>query len=135
MALMTARYTGKLKVECRHEASGNTMVTEAPAPAGETDKTFSPTDICAASLAACAMTLMGLMAERHHIDLSGLWLEINKSMGKDPSRIARIELIFHMPQGEYSDKEKAMLKRAVDICPVHKSFDPAMEQVFDFRWP
>lgn len=134
MAIMTAVYTGPLQVTCTHVESGAAITTEAPPKEGP-EKGFSPTDLCAASLGMCAMTLMALMGERHNINLAGLRVEIDKTMKSDPSAIGSITLVFHMPPGEYSDKDKARLERAVKICPIHNTFAPEVEQIIDIRWP
>lgn len=133
MSRMTARIVGRFEVECRHEDSGATIITKAPARDG-TENDFSPTDICAASLANCALTLMAILAERHNIDIAGVRVDVSKEMASDPSRIGKIEVIFHMPAHPYTDKEKATLRRAAEICPIHKSLAPEVEQVMEFRW-
>lgn len=134
MATIKATYLGDLKVECEHVDSGAKIITDAPKDNNGGGTLFSPTDLCAASLGACAMTIMGLMANRHNFDVTGTTLEIDKEMSADPRRIGKIKIIFHMPDRDYSEKEKAMIERAANSCPVHKSFAPEVEQVFDFRW-
>jgi uncharacterized OsmC-like protein len=96
---------------------------------------FSPTDICATSLAACAVTIMGLYAENHQVDIVGMRAEIEKTMSSTPPRrIASIHITFIMPDKPYSDKEKQSLARAVESCPVHFSLHPDVDQRFTFRW-
>ena len=134
MGLLTATYSGPMRVTCRHEESGAEISTIAPAKDG-TEQGFSPTDLCAASLGMCAMTLMALMGERHNIDLSGMKVDMEKTMGTDPSRISQIKITFHMPKREYSEKDRARLERAINICPIHSTLAPEVEQIFDIRWP
>lgn len=130
---LTAKYLGDHKVECVH-SSGDSIITQAPCKDGS-ETAFSPTDLCAAALGNCALTIMSFLADRHNIDMSGATCEINKEMTADSSRIAKIKLVFHMPEREYSEKEKAILERAAEKCPIHKSLSPEIEQVFTYRWP
>ena len=134
MATATGAYLGDLRVELRHEQSGATIMTDAPVDNHGKGEAFSPTDLCATSVAACAMTIMGIYAQEHGIDLVGTEIEITKAMSANPRRIASIDVIFHMPARPFSAKEKAVLERAAHTCPVHMSLHPEVKQNFVFDW-
>ncbi len=135
MATITGKYLGNLRVESIHTASGAKLVTDAPLDNQGKGEMFSPTDICVTSLGACAMTIMGIYAQNHGLDITGASFEINKIMSpKPPRRIACIELVFTMPDKGYSDKEKQSLIRAAETCPVHLSLHPETEQKITFKW-
>ena len=135
MATVTCRYLGDLRVECVHEASGTKIITDAPLDNHGKGEAFSPTDLCVTALASCAMTIMGILAQNHGIDVSGTRIEVSKVMSpKPPRKIGRIEVIFHMPERSYSDKEKQMIERAAHTCPVHLSLNADVEQAFVFNW-
>ena len=55
-------------------------------------------------------------------------------MGSDPRRISLIEVIITMPDKGYSDKDKKILERVANTCPVHASLSEQMEQRIVFRW-
>ncbi|MDE5831649.1 MAG: OsmC family protein [Desulfovibrio sp.] len=134
MATITEIYKGDLRVECVHEASGTKIITDAPVDNNGKGEAFSPTDLCAAALGACAMTIIGIYAKQNNVDVVGTRLEVNKIMAADPRRIGKIEVIFHMPDREYSAKEKAMIERAANTCPVHYSLGADVVQEFIFNW-
>lgn len=134
MATINARYLGSLRVECVHTQSGTTIVTDAPVDNNGKGEAFSPTDLCAAALGTCAMTIMGIYCQKHGLDISGAEMEINKIMSADPRRIGKLEVVFKMPAGRFSDKDKAVLERVAHACPVHKSLHPDVEQTFTFCW-
>lgn len=134
MPTVKARYLGDLRVECTHVASGTTLITDAPVDNQGKGEAFSPTDLCVTSLAACAMTIIGIYGKTHQVDVTGTEIEVTKTMSANPRRIAKIEVIFHMPARAYSEKEKTMIERAAHTCPVHMSLHPDTEQVFTFRW-
>lgn len=135
MSHINCKYLGDLKVECIHNASGVKLLTDAPLDNHGQGSSFSPTDLCVTSLAACAMTIIGITANTHGFDVTGTEIEVLKIMtSKPPRKIGRIEMIFHMPPREYSTKEKQMIERAARTCPVHLSLDPGIEQLFIFEW-
>ena len=65
---------------------------------------------------------------------TGTTIEISKTMSANPRRIGKIEIIFNMPDRDFSEKEKTMIERAAHTCPVHLSLHPDTEQVFTFKW-
>ena len=68
------------------------------------------------------------------VDVTGTTIEISKTMSANPRRIGKIEIIFNMPDRDFSEKEKTMIERAAHTCPVHLSLHPDTEQVFTFKW-
>lgn len=134
MATVTEKYLGGLRVECRHNQSGTTIITDAPTDNNGKGEAFSPTDLCAAALGACAMTIMGIYAEKNKLDLAGAGIEITKIMAQNPRKISRIELVFTMPAGPFTDKEKDGLENAARTCPVALTLGANVEQDFIFKW-
>ena len=134
MTTISARYLGNLRVECVHEQSGASIVTDAPTDNGGKGEDFSPTDLCATALGACAMTIMGKYGETHDCDITGATLRIEKRMGTAPRRIVAIDVIFTFPDKKYTDRQKAGLEKAALTCPVHHSLHPDLEQKFVFNW-
>lgn len=103
---------------------------DAPTDNNGKGEAFSPTDLCSTSLAACAMTIMGIYAKNNGIDLTGAEIEITKKMAAEPRRIAEIDVIFNMPANGYSEKEKKILERVAHTCPVHLMFTSGGETKF-----
>ena len=135
MPEITAKYLGDLRVESTHTASGAVLLTDASIESQGSGENFSPVDLLAVSLGACAMTVMGIYAKNHGLDIAGASLAINKTMSAtSPHRVAGIEVTFIMPERDYSDKDKKSLERAAGACPVHNSLYPEMEQRFIFKW-
>ena len=89
--MATVEYVGDLRTKATHLKSGNIITTDAPTDNQGKGEAFSPTDLVCASLSSCMMTIMGLVAEREHINLSGLQAEIIKVMSVNPRKIAEIK--------------------------------------------
>ena len=135
MADIIAKYLGELRVESVHASSGTVMFTDASKESQGQGGGFSPIDALAASLGACALTTMGFYAQNYGLDISGASVGMNVSMTpKPPHRVERVELMFTMPDRDYSDKDKKSLERAVKSCPVHNSLHPDIEQLFSIKW-
>jgi len=134
MATVSAKYLGDLRVECVHNQSGTKIITDAPSDNQGLGQAFSPTDLCATALGACATTIIGIYAKNHGLDVTGMEVEISKKMNAEPRRIGKIEVVFTMPDRDYSEKEKAVIERCAYACPVHLSLHPETEQVFTFVW-
>ncbi|UOQ53741.1 OsmC family protein [Hymenobacter cellulosivorans] len=133
MSTATARYTGNLRTEAVHTASGTTIFTDAPVDNHGRGESFSPTDLVSAALGTCMMTIMGIVAERQQLDLTGVSFEVQKHMAPEPRRIAQIDITFRMPT-TLSDKERAVLENAARTCPVALSLNPEIRQEVQFLY-
>ena len=134
MVKISVRYEGGLRCEATHGPSGKALVTDAPVDNHGKGESFSPTDLVATALGTCMATIMGIVAERHQIDLAGMEIEVAKEMSKDaPRRIARLTTIIGVPlPADHPDRE--LLERAALTCPVHQSLHPEIEKPLEFRW-
>lgn len=135
MVRIDVRYLGGLQCEAVHEPSGETLRTDAPTDNRGRGAYFSPTDLVAAALGACALTLMGFVAEDEAIDLDSARVAVTKEMTSTPRRrIGRITARIQMPAG-LDPGQRQRLERAAGTCPVHASLDPGVETVFEFIYP
>ncbi|AEI50401.1 OsmC family protein [Runella slithyformis] len=136
MPTVQTTYLGDLRTQATHLQSGTTIITDAPTDNNGRGEAFSPTDLVAAALGSCMMTIMGIVARRDGIDLKGSQMEIIKGMSAEPPRrIAKVEVKLSMlTETELSDAEKAKLERAAYTCPVALSLHPDIEQAITFEW-
>lgn len=134
MATSTIFYNGDLRTTATHLFSGNQIITDAPLDNQGKAEAFSPTDLVATALGTCMLTIMGIYARAHEVDIDGTKIEITKIMAANPRRIIRVEVIFTMPDRSYSDKDKKALENAAITCPVAKSLHPDIEQAVTFNW-
>ena len=126
-------YSGNLRTESQHLQSGNTITTDAPIDNEGTGQAFSPTDLAATSLANCMMTVMGIVANRHNIDIEGARADVEKFMGVNPRRIVEIKIDFHFPIS-YDIATKKLLEQAALNCPVAKSLSESISQSIHFNY-
>ncbi|MCW9716418.1 OsmC family protein [Avibacterium sp. 21-594] len=131
--ISTIRYTGNLHNDLTHLQSGNTISTDAPVDNNGKGEAFSPTDLLAASLGACAMTIMGIQANKLGLDLTGTRIEVQKEMALNPRRVARIILDFYLSKA-LDDNARSILENAAHTCPVAKSLSADLVQEFRFHY-
>lgn len=131
----TVIYKGTLRCEAMHVQSGSFIETDAPTDNRGKGERFSPTDLLCVSLATCVVTTLGLKADDMKIDLSETKIEVTKHMLPDPRRIAKIEVTLKMPSTlQLDEKDKAILERVGNNCPVTKSLHPDMEVDIKYNW-
>ncbi len=134
MVKVSIRYEGGLRCAAVHGPSGTAINTDAPVDNHGRGESFSPTDLVAAGLGTCMATVMGIVAERHGIDLRGMRVEVTKEMSADtPRRIARLATTIRMPVAA-DHPQRALLENAALICPVHQSLHPDVQKPVDFHW-
>ena len=134
---MTANiiYKGTLRCEATHLQSGSMIETDAPTDNRGKGERFSPTDLLCVSLATCIATTMGIKADDMKIDLTATTVEVTKHMLPDPRRVAKIEVKLNMPASLLLDeKDKIILERIGNNCPVTKSLHPDMEVLINYNW-
>ena len=103
--ISTVEYLGDLRTEAVHLESSDRIHTDAPKDNEGRGEAFSPTDLVATSLASCMITVMGIKARQHDIDMDGTRAEIVKEMGANPRRISAIRINIYFPN-DYTDEEK-----------------------------
>jgi len=133
MATIETTYLGELRTEPVHVQSGTHIITDAPLDNQGKGEAFSPTDLMSASLGSCAMTIMGIAARTHGIDMDGATASITKIMAANPRRVAEIVVEFKFPK-TYTEKEQKILEHAALTCPVYLSLHPDLVKTVSFGW-
>lgn len=127
-------YKGDLRTTATHLKSGKQIITDAPVDNNGKGEAFSPTDLLATSLGSCMLTVMGIVAKRHNINMDGTKVEILKVMADNPRRVSEVHVDMRFPQNNYSDKEKQLLENTALACPVAKSLHPDIKQKTRFHY-
>ena len=134
METIHTTYTGQLRTQAKHMRSGNEIITDAPLDNKGKGEAFSPTDLLAASLGSCMITIMGISANEHGFNIDGTKARITKIMASDPRRVAEIKIEFDFPKNDYSDKEKKFIEMAAKTCPSSLSLHPDLIQRINFNY-
>ncbi len=124
-------YTGDLRCSAEHLQSGTMIESDAPTDNHGKGERFSPTDLCATSLAECALTTIAILGKDKNININGAYCNLQKIMKGDPRRIGEIVCNFVFPDS-YSDEEKEFIEETAHNCPVAKSLHPDLVQTMVF---
>ncbi|NDC42717.1 MAG: OsmC family peroxiredoxin [Chitinophagia bacterium] len=128
-------YTGDLRTIATHLQSGTTIETDAPVDNHGKGERFSPTDLVATALASCMLTTIGINAAAHDLNIDGATCEVEKIMTSNPRKIGEIKIWMTFPQGQiYTDKQKQIIQRIADTCPVMESLHPDCIKTLEINW-
>jgi len=134
MTTIKTIYLGELRTENEHLLSGNKVITDAPTDNRGRGEYFSPTDLLATALGSCIMTIMGITARDHNIDIEGTQVELTKIMASDPRRVAEVVVEFTFPRKNYSSEQKRIVESVAGTSPVPLSLHPDLKQTIKFNW-
>ena len=132
MATVETIYLGGLRTEATHVQSGTKILTDAPTDNHGKGEAFSPTDLVATALGSCMMTIMGIAAQTHGIDIDGTKLHITKIMSASPRQIGEIVVEVHFPKPIADPKQREILERCHSRCePVRRTFESSSKWLGD----
>ena len=132
MVRIEAVYDGNLRCSATHIPSGQTLVTDAPVDNMGKGQSFSPTDLLAASMLNCMMTIIAIAADSRELDVSGMSGSVEKHMASGPRRVSKLEVEISLPTDLNSQDRAWLIKRGL-ACPVHKSVSQEMEVEVQFH--
>ncbi|MEV2241012.1 OsmC family protein [Micromonospora sp. NPDC049891] len=97
------------------------LLADQPVDAGGADTAPSPTELFAASLAACVAYYAGRYLSRHGYDRTGLAVTASFEMATDrPARVAAIRITVRPPTDLPPDRWPA-LRAVASHCTVHNT--------------
>lgn len=128
---ISGTYAAGLKVELVHGPSGAAIRTAAPVDNNGDGSSFSPTDLLAASLGACMVTVMGIHAEKNGLPFEGTRFVLEKHMRAGPRRVEAIPVTLHLPAA-LDAEQRGALERIALGCPVHLSLLPEIRREIRF---
>jgi len=134
MATSKITYLANLRTLAVHLKSGNEIITDAPIDNNGKGEAFSPTDLVATALGSCMLTIIGIIANEKSIKLGEISLMITKVMQSNPRKISEIHVDFKFGQANYSEREKIIIKKAAETCPVALSLNKDIKQILSFSF-
>lgn len=133
MVQIEAVYQGEKHTQITHGPSGATLETDAPKDNNGRGESFSPTDLVAAALGSCMLTVMAISAEKDGIDMRGAKSHVVKEMAANPRRISRLTVKVEMPN-TVPRHAREKLEVIARTCPVAKSLAEQLDAPITFNW-
>jgi uncharacterized OsmC-like protein len=130
------QYVGSLRTEMTHLASSTRIETDAPLDNHGLGEKFSPTDLVAASVASCMMTIIGIRCQDWGFPPPDMHAKVSKVMHDQPRRIAKVEVRMNIQLDPTCDlpANRTRIRRAAETCPVAQSLHPNCEITLDLNW-
>jgi putative redox protein len=134
MVTINIEYQGDLHCKMVHGPSSAELSTDAPKDNHGRGESFAPTDLVAAALGGCMLTVMGIKARTLNVDISGTTATVNKDMVNTPvRRVQTLSVTVHVPH-LVSEEHQRILEEAAHGCPVKKSLHPDVQMPIEFVW-
>ena len=134
MVSIQMEYQGDLHGKVVHSPSGTVLTTDAPKDNQGRGDSFSPTDLVAAALGSCILSVMGITARSLKLDISGATATVDKEMANEPVRkIQKLAVNINVPH-KLTPDHRQRLEHAAHTCPVHKSMHPDVQMPIEFTW-
>ncbi|MCI5058551.1 MAG: OsmC family protein [Flavobacteriales bacterium] len=120
MTHINVNYQNGFRTLCIHNKSGKELITDAPVDNNGKGESFSPTDLLAAGLLSCMMTILGIRFKQHFeteaVQMSG---EVRKIMTNQPRKIASLEVELQISTDEpLSSSDQEQIRLWAETCPV-----------------
>jgi uncharacterized OsmC-like protein len=96
------------------------VVIDVPPSMGGADRGPTPPEFFVASLGSCVAALVANYCNHADIDTTDLSVDVTFDKADDPTRLANVQVLIHLPHGDVNGREKAIL-RVAERCPVHET--------------
>ena len=133
MVEMMAVYMGEKHCKITHGPSNAVIETDAPKDNHGLGQAFSPTDLMAASLGVCMLTVMGIQADLKGWNMVGAEARIVKEMATNPRRIGKLTAHIEMPS-HLNEEARNHLEKTASSCPVKYSLNPEIVLDIQFKY-
>ncbi len=80
------------------------------------------------------LTIMGISANNHKLNIDGTECEVTKIMAINPRRVSEIIISFNFLNNNFDEKQKLILQEAAHSCPVASSLHSDLKQTVIFNF-
>ena len=127
------QYKDNYRCSLTHTQSSTNINTDAPKDNNGKGENFSPTDLLAAGLGSCMVTIIAIRAKTNNISIGKPTFHIRKHMQSSPRKIKRLEVEIVFSE-KLSQENRDYLEQEAKQCPVALSISETIEQVISFKY-
>jgi len=127
ISIMSVTATLTNSTDTRVSIGRQTLLTSA----SDHEKAASPMDVLSASVASCVATVIGVVASDVGVDVTGLTVDVEKTMQQRPTRVKSLSITVKCPVALSAAQRKA-LESAAKRCPVKQSLHPDITVEMNF---
>lgn len=132
MEKLKVKYEGQLRNSLFHLRSNSEIKTDAPIDNNGKGSFFSPTDLLAASLASCMLTVVGIAAQKNGFSIDNSTADVEKHMESNPRKVGEVKIRLCFIGHKYDEKQKDIIERTARNCPVALSLSENLKQTIEF---
>lgn len=132
MAEIKVTYNGDFRTESTNGQSPIIIKTDNSMQSQQAGVNFSPVDMLLSSYGACMLSMMGNVAMRRDIDMTGATVNISYEM--EEMAIKTIWACFHMKAVAADEKARKAMEGAAKQCPVGNSLRADIVKHLSFIW-
>ena len=129
--IIKGNYQDNFRCELVHSKSNSTLNTDAPTDNNGKGQNFSPTDLLAAGLGSCMITIIAIRAASKTIEIGQPIFEIEKIMNDSPRAISEIRIKITFTTA-ISILNRSFLEKEAKNCPVALSLSDKIQQKIEF---
>jgi len=136
-AALEIAHSGEYRCKISSGKTGAETFTDAPKESGGLGEMLSPTDLVAAALGSCIVTMISITAKKSGLDLGDVSASVVKEMSSEPlRRIGHLKISVRIPKwNAIPPEDRKKLEHAAMACPVKNSLHPDIKMVLSFEYP
>jgi putative redox protein len=108
------------------------LLTDQPERAGGTNAGPTPLELLGASLSGCVALYVHKYCQSEGLQADGLAVEVRPFWKENPGRVARFDIIIHLPEA-IPVEHRAQIERVAQSCPVHHTLTLGPEITLQLR--
>ncbi|MGI6222179.1 MAG: OsmC family protein [Prevotella sp.] len=134
MALITTKFLGNGRTHTVYNVTGKEMTTDVDKSNGGLGENPNPVMLLCSSLAACALSVIGMSAKKMNLDASGCWAEVTDVKEDfDTYQVTHIALTIHLKAEFEPSARKRLEAYAHKACFVGNSLKAEKEFTFVYE--
>lgn len=126
MDKMIVKYDKNFRMKIENNRNSEIILTD------RNGEMLSPSELLAASVASCAMTVLSIKLESNNQNFENCYAEVAKKVDLTTFKVAEINIAFHLKK-EYSQEVREKSEKSVEeMCVVGRSLSKDVKQNYSF---
>ena len=123
---MIVKYDKNFRMKIENNRNSEIILTD------RNGEMLSPSELLAASVASCAMTVLSIKLESNNQNFENCYAEVGKKVDLTTFKVIEINIAFHLKK-EYSQEVREKAEKSVEeMCVVGRSLSKDVKQNYSF---
>ena len=123
---MIVKYDKNFRMKIENNRNSEIILTD------RNGEMLSPSELLAASVASCAMTVLSIKLESNNQNFQNCYAEVGKKVDLTTFKVIEINIAFHLKK-EYSQEVREKAEKSVEeMCVVGRSLSKDVKQNYSF---